>query len=272
MTTGYMTAPGETQNFVTVPGDGGPISRNPLPIKTQPVHVGSGAGAPATPGANGSTGNTLSPGYLSQLFPNGIPQAPSPQQVNVDTSSTGITNAIMSSLQPLFQQQQLGLTQNLANAGIVGGSTAGAETDLANNQNTQAVGQIAPYIMQGMGLNLQQGEFNSNMGAANTQYNIDNAIKSAMYDTGNYNQFLSQQIGNQNNDWLAQLQAQTALNQQGMSGQTSSFQPVFTQPTPVNFSGLGSALAPTPTTGAGNGYYYGDNPATTSVDQQYGGF
>ncbi len=85
-------------------------------------------------------------------------------------------------LAPLFKQQDLAEQESLADAGIVGGSTSGAMGALGLQQEQQGMGEMAPYLMQGLGMELQGGEF----------------------DATTANNFLSQIMGFQNQDWLAQ--------------------------------------------------------------------
>jgi hypothetical protein len=250
-------------------------------------------------------------------------QSVNPALVGAAPSTGDITSQIMAALSPQFSQQNQALTESLANAGIVGGSTGGAVAALGNQQQQQAMAQMAPYIMQGLqmqqtrdlanqgatnqgnqfnssnalqaaeqnqslgqqnnqfntsaqndisvanqganlsaqgsnqGAALQGGEFNANQQNAAQQFDIGNLIKSAMYDTGNYNQMAQYLAGIQNQDWLAQLGAQSSLAQGGAGAQAGAFNPVFQQPQPVNFGGLGAALAPTPNIGAGSPAPYG---------------
>jgi hypothetical protein len=148
----------------------------------------------------------------------------------------------MKALAPQFQQQQNALSEQLAAEGIVGGSTAGAEGALADNQITQTLGQIAPTILGANQQLLGASEFNAGANNQGSQFNTTNSLNAAQYDTGTGNSFLSSILGINNEDYLAQLQAQEALDAGAAGGQTGSFQPVFQQPTPTSFSGLGGAF------------------------------
>lgn len=301
---GYTNAPiegGVNQHPQNQPGYAPPMMTENGPMQAAPSPT---AAAPS---------NSIDPAYLSQIFPNGLPNASAAQtgiptanaptlmqllggavpnvsgaQTNVALSPQDELNATLQSLMPIFGQQQNGLQDALANAGIVGGSTAGAMNDLARNQTQQATAAIAPLMQNAQSMQLQQalanagntqqaGEFNVgnllnsqgqsaqqlleqalanqqaglqggefNAGSLNNanQFNIANALNAGEYDTGTFNQMLSQMLGYQNSDWLAQLQAQLGMNEGAAGGQTGAFQPIFTQPSSPNFMGLGAAFAP----------------------------
>lgn len=155
----------------------------------------------------------------------------------IDPSQYGansLMQQIIAAQQPLFQQQQQGLTEGLANAGIVGGSTQGAIGDLAHSQIQTLLGLLAPAQLQAQGQQLNAQEFNTGNNLATQQYNA-----------GTGNSLLSQILGFQNTDWQQQQQDQLALQEGAAGGQTGAFQPVFQQPSPVNFSGLAQSIAPT---------------------------
>jgi len=159
---------------------------------------------------------SISPTYLSSLFPGGLPsasatttQAPlaaayqaqvTPATANtVDTSGLGanqLVQQILGVMQPQFQQQQQALTNNLANAGIVGGSTGGAVTDLGNQQTQQLAGALAPYEQTAQQMLLGANEYNSgvlnntsqfNAGAnnANSQFNANTLNNNSQFNAGN---------------------------------------------------------------------------------------
>lgn len=269
----------------------------------------------------------ISPTYLSSLFPNGLPQvspvgvntAPysssglasqilqsynpvlssAGSQVStvnpsslptIDTSqygSTPFTQEIVSAMQPVFQQQQQGLTEALANAGIVGGSTTGAVGNLATQQIQQLLGALAPSqlsanqqqlaaqqfnignqnaatfgnqnaqnsllnevlgltvpaAVQTSGQGLNAGEYNASALNAGQEFNTTNDLNAAQYDTGTANSLLTQILGMQNSNYQQQAGIQAGLQEGAAGGQTGAFQPTFSQPAPVNFSGLTSGFA-----------------------------
>lgn len=194
--------------------------------------------------------------------PSYIPAPPSSNPAQVygvpNIGSDQFTQQILQAMAPIFGQQQHGLTEALANAGIVGGSTTGAQGNLANEQNSQAVGQIAPLIasiMQGnQSTALQGGEFNATQQNAAQQFDIGNLLREQMFNSGNFNQLQQFLLGGQNQDWLSQLGANASL----AGGQQQAYQPVFQQPSPMNLGGLGASMAPTPT--ITNGNVNGSNP------------
>jgi hypothetical protein len=223
-------------------------------VSTQPV-------AQATPGASSSSSSssTESPSYLTTLFPNGIPQATAATVSDVPTVSqvnpNVVTAQIMNALLPQFQQQNQGLEASLADAGIVGGSTTGAVANLGAQQQQQAMGDIAPYIMQALGLNqtaqesnqnaaLQGGEYNAGAENAANEMNVSDLLNSAMYDAGTYNTFLGNDESMSNQDWLAELGAEAGLGEAGAGATASAGQGVYYNPTPVSFANLGASFAP----------------------------
>jgi hypothetical protein len=135
------------------------------------VGTGNKPAVPTQPTAPPATSlpTNISPTYLSALFPNGIPQAgvnqagpsgnvvaPSViQQIQaaagqlpqVGTNSVlgtvggqigpqALQAEITQAMQPQFGANQHALDEELANAGISGGSAIGGSIDLANTENT----------------------------------------------------------------------------------------------------------------------------------------
>lgn len=185
----------------------------------------AGAPAPGAPGA--APPPNISPEYLAQLFPGGMPTS------NVNTDPSQEITGILNNLLPLFGQQQHGLSDALANAGIVGGSTAGAFGDLSRAQTSQATADVAPLMQVAQQMGLNQSEFNTG-----------NALRSGEFDASTFNQMLSQMLGFQNTDWLAQLQGQYGMASGAAGSQAGAYQPVFSQPSSPNYMQLGSAFAP----------------------------
>ena len=226
--------PGAHTNTEIAPGTG--------PGYMQPgATAGSGA-PPAAPGTQGP----FSPTYLSQLFPGGIPTS-SPSTVSGIPSldPTTVTNNILAGLQPGFAQQQQGLNEALASAGVMGGGGIGAENNLMLQQGLQSLSATAPYVMQGMEGNqnaaLNAGEFNA--GAQNNaqQFDINNLIHSAMFDIGTQSGAQNNLAGMQNADWLAQMNAM----QSGYYGAANAFQGNYQQPAPSTggYANLASGLS-----------------------------
>src|SRR5271170_6705720 len=126
---------------------------------TSPVAATATAGAPA---AGGPPQFQLAPAYSN---------------VNFDPAS------FMSSLntyeQPQFQQQDAALQSALANAGIVGGSTAGAEAELGEQQQQTEQGLAQSTLLQLLGESGQQSEFNA--GGYNTNEDLAAQLQNSQY-------------------------------------------------------------------------------------------
>lgn len=270
---------------------------------------------PQSPTAQAAAPQQVNPQNIMQLAGGQLGYNAAQSNVNLDPSS--FAHSIWQGLSPQFAMQDHGLTEQLANAGIVGGSSAGAATQLGLQQQAQFQGDLQPILANlkgyelsqsqgnqmaqntasqfGAGQNLSaaeqqaqqylaamqgnqtaglnQGEFNANQQNANSQFNVSNAIKNAQGNSDIYNQFLSNIMGFNNQDWLAQLQAQTALNSGSMSGQTNAYQPTFMQPGPApSLSGLG-AFAPAPTASGSYGQFVTPGQSTApSSTNGYGSF
>ncbi len=202
--------------------------------------------------------STITPTYLSSLFGGSLPTstANTAQVATADTSGLGskaLVQQIMNASQPLFQQQQTALTDDLANAGIVGGSAAGAGNDLATQQIQQLLGTLVPAEQTAQQTQLGADEYNAsainagnqyNASALNQngQYNTTNALNAGQYDAGTANTLASQIMGYKNQDYLQQLNNQLSLAQGQQSGQTNAFQPIYQQASSPNFSGLAGAF------------------------------
>jgi hypothetical protein len=213
--------------------------------------------------------SNLTPDYLSQLFPNGIPtSSPSTvsdvpsvvQNMGSQLDPTQFSKTVLSGLNPEFNREQQTLNEGLASAGIVGGSTAGADAQLGLQQGAQAQSALVAPILQLLGYNvnaqtsdqsaaLNAGEFNSSQENAGQQFDISNLIKSAMFDAGQGTAAGQTAAQMTNQDWLALLGANTGVIQSGLGTNTGSFTPVFTQPAASGggFASLGAGLAPAPT-------------------------
>lgn len=313
--------PSPGQPPTRIPTPGGPSQGPPPPTSPHdnapvPAYYGdpwSAEDAPPlqqNPGQIPTTTINGVPGYLPEyttVQPGISPNYVSPGQAQTNyadmswnpggPSTSSVVSNIMAGLNPQFQMQDQALQEQLADAGIVGGSAPGAMAQLGMQQQTQAMGDIAPYVMQGFGMqqqadlanqnwmnqlsefnagaqnqnsqfnvntglqgqefnaqtgvgaqefgqNLFQGnqEFNANQIDQAGQFDVNNMLKQAMYNAGIWNTAQENAAQYGNTDWLAQLQANTALQEAGMGVTSGAFQPIFTQPAPVDFSGLASGL------------------------------
>lgn len=183
-----------------------------------------------------------------------------PSQPTGSSLSQIATNAVTQALMPQFQQQQGALTAQLANAGIVGGPSGAASSALSGQQQQTLQAAIQPLIQQyaslglqgalaNQGAALQGSQFNAQQQNALNEYNASNLINTSLANAGSYNNMAQYLAGLQNNDWLAQLQAQTGLQEATAGGTAQAFQPIYTNPSPTNLSGLGS-FASQPNTSA----------------------
>jgi len=251
----------------------------------QPVPSASSAPTTSAPAPNPIAApnySRVSPTYLSQLFPNGIPQAtaslsstaPQASASTVSTQGLGpeaMVSQILGAEQPIFGQQNKALLNNLASAGIVGGSTAGAGNDLAMSQLQQSLAAIAPYEQTAQQTKLGANEFNSgvlnnnsqyntsnlvntnNLNAAiknaNSQFNTNNALNAGQIDANSANTILGQLLGFQNQDYITQLNNQEQLAQAQETGTNAAGAPVY-QPAPSpTFGGLSGAFGTAAATG-----------------------
>jgi len=211
----------------------GPQVTPPNPRTTLPF-MQAPAGAPQPT----SQQSMFTPSYVTDMFGGGIPTS-SPAQVGgiPGIDPTALTQQILKSLAPQFAQQNHGLTEALANAGIVGGSTGGAMAQLGLQQQSQAQGDIQPLIMQALQANqgtaLNAGEFNAGQQNQVQQFDIGNMIRAAMGNSQDYNQMAQMYGGMQNQDWLSQLGAATNLSTAGAGAQASSFNPIYQPPANV---------------------------------------
>lgn len=121
----------------------------------------------------------------------GMPSIANVNAPNMQDATQAYTQAVQSSFQPYFDQQQQGLKAQLAAQGILrsGAGNQGLQ-DLTAQQNAQVSGAVAPLIQQGFGQQFQAATGNA----------------------GAYNSALMQMVNNQ-------LQAQLANQQMGMQGQ-----------------------------------------------------
>lgn len=253
-------------------GSGTAVNAPSLAAAQQAWNAKYGGRAAVTPASTPQISQNLTPTYLSQLLGGTNPQSststvgniPQEQASTVDTSD--MVQRVLAGLAPQFKQQNLGLTESLANAGIVGGSTGGAVTQQGLQQQAEAAGQIQPMILSALQGNqqatqgasrdnasnaLNAGEYNAGAENANSQFDVSNQIKNAMFDASQGTQAGATLAGFQNQDWLAQLQAQSNLSGARAGGVAGAYQPVYQQPAQTNYGGLASAFAPTPTASSG---------------------
>lgn len=226
-------------------------------------------GSTTTTGGGGAQTGTVdfnySPSTISSQFPNGIPQI-NPQQVTgvqsvnaQQISPWQAVNATEAYLNPQFQQQDQALAAELASAGIVGGTSGQAQAQLGQQQQTTLQNNIQPYLQTAatsnqsanlaaqeanQGTNLAGQEFNAGQGNTAQSQNISNLLQTAGTDASTYNAMQQYIMGLQNQDYLANLGAQTNLATTAEGATTSAFNPVYQQPSTINLSGIGSAFAP----------------------------
>ena len=139
------------------------------------------------------------------------------------------TNELNSAAAVQNQAQQQSLMSMLAAQGISPGSSA-AQAAMQNLSGVET-SALAPSLVSaqqyGAGLNEQSGLSNQsaqntanqfNAGASNsaTLQNLQNLLQSQQYNASAYNNAAQSQAGYQNQDWLAQLQAQLALQETGL--------------------------------------------------------
>lgn len=125
-------------------------------------------------------------------------------------SADTATKAISDYLKPQFQQQQQGMTEALANAGIVGGSSMKAQSDLGSQQQTTMMNDIQPYLMQ-----LKQ------MQQTGTTQDIANQI---MTGQSNQSANLQGQMANQGANLSAQQSNQSAQLQRDIQQHANQLQ------------------------------------------------
>ena len=224
-----------------------------LPSQTQPGTTGTAtqaqtpgapAAAAATPAA--TTANPLQPAYLSTP-PTALPTTYQ-NPYNPQTATTELTSA--AGVQD--QQQQQALLSMLAAQGISPGSSA-AQAAGQNLDATQTAA-LAPSLVSaqqyGAGLGEQSGL--ANAGAANTMtaQNLQDLLQSQEFNASAYNTAGQQSAGYGNQDWLAELQAQVGLQQQGLSTSGSLAGDQANQTVPLDpslfsqIAGAASAAAP----------------------------
>jgi hypothetical protein len=177
----------------------------------------TGANAPVVPPTLNLTPQTTA-GYFGN---SGLPQS----NVNLDPSS--FMSSLNTYLQPMFGQQQQALTSDLADAGIYGGSTAGAEGALASQQQQQEQGIAGQDLLSLLGLGTNQSEFNAG-----------NALQAGEFDISNYNNAKDLGANFENQDYLTN----EGYNESLLAGGATSQDPVYQQPGQTNLGSLGTGL------------------------------
>ena len=222
----------------------------------------TGVGGATTPSATPTQANPLQPAYLPtppQAQPTSYTAATYQNNYNPQTATSELNQA--AGVQDQAQNQQL--MSMLAAQGISPGSSA-AQAAMQNLSGAQTAA-LAPSLVSaqqyGAGLNEQSGLANQGSlntagqfgaGAANTMtsQNLQDLLQSQEFNAGAYNTAGQQQAGYQNNDWLAQLQAQLGLQQTGLGTSGSLAGDQANQTVPLNpslfsqiSSGVGSAAS-----------------------------
>jgi hypothetical protein len=218
----------------------------------QVMNAENSASPPAATAAPSSSGSSASL-PTSPLQPAYIPTPPTAQATTYNPATTGAatyqnpynpqtaTNELTQAAQGQDQQQNQALMSMLAAQGISPGSSA-AQAAMQNLSGTQAQAldpSLASAQEYGAGLGEQSGLANigaintaglSNQAAENaagqygatannsmTSQNLQDLLQQQEYNAGAYNSAGSQAAGYQNQDWLAQLQAQLGLQQSGLA-------------------------------------------------------
>lgn len=209
------------------PGGGGgsdAVEIPPINIPTPTGSAGAATGALPTSAQIGASGPQPYSAFgdvpqvtAAQLAAPQVGAAPTTGTPQVDPNtpfSQGLTqgeNANAQALQPLFQQQEMGLSDNLASRGITNSGAAGyLSNNLAGTEASELAAADAPLITQAAGLsgqdtlaNLQAGlttggenlnsQLNTNSG------NLQSALETGLTNTGaenNASDFNAQSYGN----------------------------------------------------------------------------
>jgi hypothetical protein len=263
--------------------------------------IAPGAGTPSTtnPGysAPGSSGTTAS-AATNPLQPSYIPTPPQAQATTYTPATVGQTATYTNPYDPAQatselqqaagvqdQSQNSQLMSMLAAQGISPGSSAAqaAMQNLSGAQGAALDPSLAGVQENAAGLGEQSGL--ANMGALNntnltnqsalntggqynaganntmTSQNLQDLLQQQEYNSGAYNSAASQGAGYQNQDWLAQLNAQLGLQTTGLNGANSLAGDQANQTVPLDpslfsqiTSGVGAAAsAAAPFTGSFGG-------------------
>lgn len=159
------------------------------------------------------------------------------------SSLTGITQA---DLQRMMQADTTNAGNRLSSSGANAGNAIGVGSSYAQ--------QIMDAMKTNQSMRQQNSQYNAGALNSGNQFNVSNLLNSAQYDTGSANQMLASILGMQNQDWLAQLGVNTQLASGAAGGTAGAYQPVFSQPAPVNFGGLAGAFGANAGGGSGGGY------------------
>lgn len=193
--------PGGMQNFMRQPIDGsgygnvrpiGGIRTQPVATQTpqqqpqqqpQPQIAPSYVGAvPQSPTYYAPNVPQVSPGNIMQMAGGRLGYDPAQSRIDMDPSS--FISSVFGALQPQFKQQQLGLNEQLANAGIVGGSGINAQQQLGLQQQSQFQGDVQPILAQLKGYELSQSQGNQLASNTASQFGAGQALQAAMQQAG----------------------------------------------------------------------------------------
>ena len=182
---------------------------------TTPTTPGAGTQTVAqqAPAAAAAAANPLQPSYLPTP-----PTAQATTYTNSYDPSTA-TSELNSAAGVQDNQQNQALMSMLAAQGISPGSSAAqaAMQNLSTNQTAALAPSLVSAQEYGAGLGEQSGLANAGASNTMTSQNLQDLLQSQEYNASAYNTAgtTSAELGN--NDWLAQLQAQLGLQQQGLS-------------------------------------------------------
>lgn len=225
---------------------------NPVPGQANPVNPVSGAMPPsnqpfASGGQTQSTTMSAGGGGGAPAAP-GLPSATAAQVGNVPSvtppSLPNFASTVLAGLQPTFAQEDNALSNELADAGIVGGGAPGAMQQLQLQQGAQAQGAIQPGLIDIAGLNTQAQEANQGSALNASEFNAGAQNQAQQFDINN----ILQLLGMQNTDWLSQLGAASGFAGGGLNALTSAFNPMFYNPSSSGIQDLLGQYA----TGGGN--------------------
>jgi hypothetical protein len=217
----------------TSPTSGTTNSLQPSYIPTPPQAQAT-TYAPATTGATGYNAATYQDPYTSTQATNELTQAAGVQDQSQNSqlmsmlAAQGISpgsSAAQAALQNLAGAQGAALDPSLASAqenaaGLQ--STAG----LSNQSALNSAGQYNAGASNTAALANQSalntgGQYNASAMNTDTQQNLQDLLQTQEYNSGAYNAAGQDQASLQNNDYLAQLQAQLGLQTTGLQGSNS---------------------------------------------------
>jgi hypothetical protein len=236
------------------------------------VATGGGQTAATTPAATTATATTPTANPLQPAYLSTPPTAQATTYVNPYDPSTA-TSELNQAAGVQDNQQQQALMSMLAAQGISPGSSAAqaAMQNLSTTQNAALDPTLASAQQYGAGLAEQSGL--ANAGAANTMtsQNLQDLLQSQEFNASAYNTAGLTSAGYGNEDWLAELQAQLGLQDQGLATSGSLAGDQANQAVPLNpslfsqITGAASAAAPFFPAGSGSSSYL-PSPGQESSD------